>query len=322
MISQFFAKIFAQCSAKQALKIKFSTVKTLELNVPLHFVKMLLCGRNAMLEAKNSGELWQKFVDMSPCEDGAELEYEYDSSDFYRFAPSDIIGVERTSPAKRREITISFSNASALEQNCPEGVRIYESSDSLSEMESRCLQVANIPSSATENDLRQLFTTYGGDIEELDTNNMQRGLVLVRFYDLRAARRLRSSRLQIKSNTLIMSYGDAKPVSNVRKPPNNGTIVVFRLPQNITDEDLLGVFERFGEIRQIRSTPSNANQRFIEYWDIRDAAKALKATHRKYYFGAQIVVDYSMPSGFKKHLEQLYSRKLPTIERLAMNATR
>ena len=290
--------------------------------MPLHFAKLMQCVEvNAPVRQMTSGEIWQQIVEMSPCED-----MEYDTSDFKLpddviLLPSGIVDFPLNSPVKRREITVSFSNANALEQHCPEGVRFYESSDSLSEMESRCLQVANVPSSATENDVRQLFKAYG-DIEELDTNNMHRGLVLVRFYDLRAARSLRSARLQIQGNALIMSYGDAKPVSNTRRPPNNGTIVVFRLPHNITDEELLSVFGKYGEIRQIRSTPSNASQRFIEYWDIRDAAQARKATNRKYHFGSQIVVDYSMPSGFKKHLEQLYSRKLPTIVRLSVNQCR
>ena len=205
--------------------------------MPLHFAKLMQCVEvNAPVRQMTSGEIWQQIVEMSPCED-----MEYDTSDFKLpddviLLPSGIVDFPLNSPVKRREITVSFSNANALEQHCPEGVRFYESSDSLSEMESRCLQVANVPSSATENDVRQLFKAYG-DIEELDTNNMHRGLVLVRFYDLRAARSLRSARLQIQGNALIMSYGDAKPVSNTRRPPNNGTIVVFRLPHNITDEE-------------------------------------------------------------------------------------
>lgn len=52
-----------------------------------------------------------------------------------------------------------------------------------------------------------------------------------------------------------------------------------------------------GTIKELRETPGKKNQRFVEFYDVRDAAKALKELNGKEINGRQIVIEFSRPGG-------------------------
>ncbi|KAI3840205.1 hypothetical protein MKX03_013864 [Papaver bracteatum] len=56
---------------------------------------------------------------------------------------------------------------------------------------------------------------------------------------------------------------------------NQGTIVVFNLDSSVSMLTLNQIFEAFGTVKELRETPSKKHQKFIEFYDIRDAARAL-----------------------------------------------
>lgn len=50
-------------------------------------------------------------------------------------------------------------------------------------------------------------------------------------------------------------------------------------------------------MKELRDTPSKKNQRFVEFFDIRDAAKALKDMNGKQIHGKPVVIEFSRPGG-------------------------
>ncbi|XP_023733725.1 protein terminal ear1 homolog [Lactuca sativa] len=80
---------------------------------------------------------------------------------------------------------------------------------------------------------------------------------------------------------------------------NQGTIVIFNLDPDIAAGTLKEIFEAYGSVKEIRGTPSKKNQRFVEFYDTRDAAKALMNMNGKEIDGKTVVVEFSRPGGHK-----------------------
>ncbi|KAK0574606.1 hypothetical protein LWI29_026119 [Acer saccharum] len=91
------------------------------------------------------------------------------------------------------------------------------------------------------------------------------------------------------------------PASNAVPEGNNqGTIVVFNLDSGVSSSSLKDVFQAFGAVKELRETPLKKHQRFVEFYDIRDAAKALKEMNGKEIYGKPVVIEFSRPGGFSK----------------------
>jgi RNA recognition motif-containing protein len=185
-----------------------------------------------------------------------------------------------------------------------------------SEPESRLIQIANIDPGTTCSDIQSIFS-MDGDIDAVDVSQVDQGVASVRFYHLQSAMQARQRRITHRGKCWVLGFGPPDPVVNPRKPPNNGTIVVFHLRQGVSDDEIRDLFSQFGEIRQIRSAPSRQTQRFVEYWDTRSAEQALKAMKSKKVFDSKISVEYSLPGGFRKTQEFCPAMRLPTIERVS-----
>ncbi|KAM6562390.1 hypothetical protein CsatB_022388 [Cannabis sativa] len=88
------------------------------------------------------------------------------------------------------------------------------------------------------------------------------------------------------------------PTTNsVQDGYNQGTIVIFNLDSEITASILQDIFQAFGPIKELRETPSKKHQKFVEFFDIRDAAKALMEMNGREINGKQIVIEFSRPGG-------------------------
>lgn len=57
-----------------------------------------------------------------------------------------------------------------------------------------------------------------------------------------------------------------------------------------------------GEVKQVRETPYKREQRFVEFFDVRDAAKALRVMNGKVISGKPMVIQFSRPGGLTKKL--------------------
>jgi hypothetical protein len=186
----------------------------------------------------------------------------------------------------------------------------------IGEFESRVIQISNVDQQTTEMDLQGAFQCYG-DLESIDVSKVNLGIASIKFFDLKAAINVRQLRVNCRGRNLVLMFGAQDSVENPRKPPNNGTIVIFHLKAGVSDDLIKEEFSHFGEIRQIRCAPMRQTQRFVEYWDTRAAGRALKGMKGKKVFDAKISVEFSLPEGYRKLQNLLPIPRLPTIERLS-----
>lgn len=191
------------------------------------------------------------------------------------------------------------------------------------EVPSRCIMITNIPSHATTEDLKYIFDKFG-EYETFDLSNISKGMATVQYYNLEDAQTMRVSTIYIRNQQIMMVFhletsvlSTSKNNNHIKKAQNNGTIVVFHIPKSVDENGLNKIFSQYGKIRQIRNTPSKANQKFIEFYDKRSAEKALKALNGKQLMKdtKKISIEFSFPGGFKKNIEKYFRTTLPTVER-------
>lgn len=186
------------------------------------------------------------------------------------------------------------------------------------EIPSRSIILGNIPTGTTEEDLDYLVKLFG-DYQEMDIKDLKNGKVIIRFYDLRDAMIMRTSVINIETRRIIISFGNDLNVIDKKNPPNNGTIVVFNLPENVINADVLSNFNSFGDIRDIRKTPNKKSQRFIEFYDSRSAQKARNDMKKKKLrianYLCKINVEFSLPGNYRVNSEKYYNHNIPTIQR-------
>lgn len=54
---------------------------------------------------------------------------------------------------------------------------------------------------------------------------------------------------------------------------------------------------KIGPVKELRGTPSKRHQRFVEFYDVRDAAKALAEMNGKEIQGKHVIIEFSRPGG-------------------------
>ncbi|TKY47702.1 terminal ear1 [Spatholobus suberectus] len=192
----------------------------------------------------------------------------------------------------------------------------------LSTSSTRSLLLTPVPIT-TESALRTELEVFG-DVRALQTEALRHGIVTVHFYDLRhaetafAAIRMQHHYPQFYPVPgllagrpvwahYVLPASDALPDAH-----NQGTLVVFNLDPNVSTENLRRVFEPFGPIKELRDTPWKKNQRFVEFFDVRDAAKALKRMNGKEIHGKPVVIEFSRPGGHtRKFFHSTFSKTPP-----------
>jgi RNA recognition motif-containing protein len=181
------------------------------------------------------------------------------------------------------------------------------------ELEDRAIVISHLQPGTTAEDLRTAASAFGEvDIVELKDN----GLVgTVRFFDLRSAMSMRRDFRTVSSHRWILQFAPPQPITDRKRPPNSGTIVIFHLVEGITDEQLREELSRFGQIRQIRSPPDRKTQRFVEFWDLRHAAAALHGLRGRAILNSRVSVEFSIPGGYRKHPEMFQDARTPVVVR-------
>lgn len=110
------------------------------------------------------------------------------------------------------------------------------------------------------------------------------------YHDLQS----RSRRL----SSLITMDAPLSPQDNPsEKDQNQGTLVVFNLDPSTTDEELIEIFGQYGEIKEIRATPNKKHHKFIEFYDVRHAERAMKCLNKTEIKGKKIKIEPSRPGG-------------------------
>ncbi|GAB4828525.1 hypothetical protein Ancab_018184 [Ancistrocladus abbreviatus] len=182
------------------------------------------------------------------------------------------------------------------------------------EHQSRTLFVRNINSNVEDSELRAVFEHYG-DIRTLYTACKHRGFVMISYYDIRAAQNAMNA-LQnkpLRHRKLDIHYSIPKDNPS-DKDVNQGTLVVFNLDSSVSDDNLHQIFGVYGEIKEIRETPHQSNQKFVEFYDVRAAEAALHALNQSDIAGKRIMLEPSRLGGARKSSTQQLSLELEQDE--------
>ncbi|XP_022131403.1 protein terminal ear1 isoform X2 [Momordica charantia] len=200
----------------------------------------------------------------------------------------------------------------------------------LSPCPTRSLLLSAVPSDVSESVVRRDLEGFG-DVRGVQMERIGDGIVTVHFYNLRHAERaLREMRIQHSlrqkqfrndhswfpqnnfgppprlARALIGGHPVwaefVIPASNTAVPDGNnqGTVVVFNLDSDVSASTLKEIFQRFGLVKELRETPLKKHQRFIEFFDVRDAARAVKEMNGKEIHGKPVVVEFSHPGGHSR----------------------
>ncbi|XP_024525844.1 protein terminal ear1 homolog [Selaginella moellendorffii] len=85
---------------------------------------------------------------------------------------------------------------------------------------------------------------------------------------------------------------------------NQGTLVVFNLDVAISIETINSVFKKYGDVKEIRETPIKRTHKFVEFFDVRDAARAKEALDGEDILGSTVKIEFSRPGGMlQRHSE-------------------
>jgi hypothetical protein len=182
-----------------------------------------------------------------------------------------------------------------------------------SEVENRAIQIKNIDPQTTEDEIHEIFNA-GTAARKVDLSGLPDGEVFIEYFDLRRAIEMKRSKNGeiVGSSQIAISFAPLAKIPDPKRPPNNGTIVVFNLQNGLTDEQIQSTFGHFGDIREIRVTPGKPTQRFIEYWDLRAAEKAVDGLNQKYVMGSKVSMEFSLPGGFRRNAQRPDGWRQPT----------
>lgn len=71
-------------------------------------------------------------------------------------------------------------------------------------------------------------------------------------------------------------------------------------------------------VKELRETPYKKHQRFVEFYDIRDAAKAYDRMNGEEICGKQIVIEFSRPGGLKNKFRSSRQPQPPLMQPLTL----
>ncbi|KAL6567871.1 hypothetical protein OROGR_001539 [Orobanche gracilis] len=197
---------------------------------------------------------------------------------------------------------------------------------------SRTLLLSMVPTSVSESTVRRELEVFG-DVRAVQMERRREGLVTVHFYDVResqaALTAIQEQHMQqqyrlgrhydaLLNNPIALAAvvppqpqtarglilgrvvwaQFTTPVTSGLPDGNNqGTLVIFNLGPLVSAAYLRNIFEAFGPVKDLRETPNNRNQRFVEFYDVRNASKAMSEMNGKQIYGQTIVIEYSPPGG-------------------------
>jgi RNA recognition motif-containing protein len=126
--------------------------------------------------------------------------------------------------------------------------------------------------------------------------------LIVSYFDIRHAQNavLHLHACNFKNKKLEVQYFFPKDYTSL-KEQNQGTLVIFNLDPNTSNEDLKSIFGEYGEIKEIRESP-NKKHKFIEFYDVRDAERAMKYLNKSEVKGKKIKIEPSRPGGPRKNM--------------------
>ncbi|KAG8365996.1 hypothetical protein BUALT_Bualt17G0030100 [Buddleja alternifolia] len=202
---------------------------------------------------------------------------------------------------------------------------------------SRALLLSMVPASVSESTVRRELEVFG-DVRAVQMERRREGLVTVHFYDVRDAQAAlvaiqeqhmqQQFRLGRHYDAVMNNYLPVPPpvppqtarglisgrvvwaqfitpvTSGLPDGNNQGTIVIFNLEPGVSASYLRNIFQAFGPVKELRETPNKTNQRFVEFYDVRNAAMAMAGMNGKEIYGKTVVIEFSRPGGQSNKLSK------------------
>ncbi|XP_010415364.1 PREDICTED: protein terminal ear1 homolog [Camelina sativa] len=179
----------------------------------------------------------------------------------------------------------------------------------------RAVMLLPVPGNVTESSIRQDMGLFG-EVRGVQMERADEGIVTVHFYNLRTSQiafneiRYRHMQHQLHFtaarglvyNQPVWAHFVFPQLNAVPDGNNQGTLVVMNLEPTVSSTTLRHIFQAYGEVKQVRETPYKREQRFVEFFDVRDAAKALREMDGKLISGKPMFIQFSRPGGLTKKL--------------------
>ncbi|KAL5220016.1 hypothetical protein ABZP36_024729 [Zizania latifolia] len=77
---------------------------------------------------------------------------------------------------------------------------------------------------------------------------------------------------------------------------NRGSLVVLNSLPGVSLSELREVFQAFGDVKDVRESAQRPSNKFVEFFDTSDAARALAELNGQELFGRRLVIEYTRPS--------------------------
>ncbi|RLN03281.1 protein terminal ear1 [Panicum miliaceum] len=199
---------------------------------------------------------------------------------------------------------------------------------------SRVVVLGLVPPHAQEADVAQAMAPFGA-IRSVDASAVaSEGVATVHFFDIRAAELavacVREQHMRQQSR-LGQLYAGAATIPPAWPPPptpqawewphedcrglvlghavwahfatgaddgdNRGSLVVLSPLQGVSVADLRQVFQAFGDLKDVRESAHRPSHKFVDFFDTRDAARALAELNGQELFGRRLAIEFTRPSG-------------------------
>jgi RNA recognition motif-containing protein len=185
------------------------------------------------------------------------------------------------------------------------------------ERPSRTLFIRNVNYGVSEEILREMFEPYG-EIKRFFNLIEKRGMAFVTYYDSRSAEKAKREvqGRKVEGRTIDIHYALPKDEESTDEDDKNtGTLFVsFRnlknpLPPN---NEIKDYFSKWGEIKEVRECKNSPNQKFVEFYDLRDCEKAYNDTQNAPFSGGTLDVKYAIVKGPKDKRDSGSNRTAPS----------
>ncbi|KAF0916409.1 hypothetical protein E2562_007510 [Oryza meyeriana var. granulata] len=77
---------------------------------------------------------------------------------------------------------------------------------------------------------------------------------------------------------------------------SRGSLVVLNSLPGVSVFELREVFQAFGDVKDVRESAQRASHKFVEFFDTRDAARALRELNGQELFGRRLIIEFTRPS--------------------------
>ncbi|WOL03667.1 protein terminal ear1 [Canna indica] len=185
----------------------------------------------------------------------------------------------------------------------------------------RAVVLSMVPQHVSEAEVREAMKAFGG-VQAVDMGALAtEGVVTVHFYDLRSAHAVVAAvwRQQAGRGLVCVHPGAAEswgwfgagamasrnlhysggpPVwaqfaAAGIDEPNQGFILVLNLHPNMSCSAVAQIFEAFGAVKEVMEVPSKQHHKMVEFYDKRDAARAMSELNGKDIHGRRLALQFA-----------------------------